>query len=232
MSQMRLIPLLALAIAIAASGCAATVHKDKWPPSWYHKHEGPKFEVLKTEKEVEQRRYPPSKWIATEATDGSWDDAWKTATKRLDDYWGGGNEKQQKVDKTVPTFSILYPTGQGKTVQAKFTYEYFLPQDLQEAPPKPTAQELKVEEVPGYDVWIKVFGGFASEKDVLDQGSGFINELKQKGIKVREDQFGVAIYDDPIQLVNRHNEIWVWEEAAPSLMDRIRTKFNELFSTS
>lgn len=221
---------------LLALSSAATAQEEWKPPKWYRGHEGPQFEVLKTQDEVDQRHYPAGKWVAITVSGQGWDDAIGDATKKLDDYWKGGNQPQQKIDTTVPTFTIFTPSGQGQAVETSFAVEYFLPRDLHASPPAPTAQELSVVDVPEYNVWVRVFGGWAKEKDILDQGFGFMQQLKDMGVKIREDQFGFAQYDEATHLVNRHNEIWVWEQEEPShpssgpsmlhrMVDKVRRAF-------
>ncbi len=51
---------------------------------------------------------------------------------------------------------------------------------------------------------------------VCVQAFQFIGFLKQQGINVDESVVGVAFYDPVAQLVNRHNEIWVWGKVSTS----------------
>jgi len=214
---------VAIFLAVAASAQAAD--EDWQPPSWCHGHECPRFKTVKTDHGVDLRSYGPSKWIITNASAHSWDEAYDTAKKRLDEYWQGDNLQKAKIDRTVPLFTMFYPTGEGEAMAGDMTFEYYLPAELHDAPPAPKAPEVKVLDVPGYNVWIRVFGGFPDGKEIRKQGFGFMDQLEhQMGVKVQRTQFGFAQYDDPIHLVNRHNEIWVWEQTSPSMsvMERVK----------
>jgi len=194
------------------------------PPSWYHGKDGPTFEVLQTSDNVELRRYMPSKWVSTNVTNAKFDDAYKDGTKRLDDYWKGGNQGETKVESTVPTFMLctFQPDGPERTLNSQFQVEYFLPHALSDSPPTPKTEELKVIDVQKVEVWVKVFGGYAKEQDVINNAFSFIEDLKKQGVKIMDGMFGVAFYDDPLHLINRHNEIWVWTAEAPAARSRIR----------
>jgi hypothetical protein len=39
----------------------------------------------------------------------------------------------------------------------------------QSSPPQPLAQELQIIDVPAYDVWVKTFGGYAPQDEVVSQ---------------------------------------------------------------
>lgn len=193
-----------------------TMLKDFKPPRWYHGKDGPIFDVLQTSDDVELRRYYPNKWAATNITGKSFDDAFKDGTKVLDDYWGGENQPKAQLADTVPTITLIYPTGTDRAISTTFTLEYMLPHEVMDAAPAPTAPAVSIVNVEQYDVWVKVFGGYVGEQELLDQTFGFIADLQQRGVDVDSSVTALAIYDDPIRVVGRHNEVWVWPKVAPS----------------
>lgn len=193
------------------------VRGDTWQkPKWYHGMDGPEFEVIQTKDQNDLRRYEASKWVTTNITGAKFDDAYSAGTKALDDYFKGNNQPGGKIDSTVPTVVLIYPTGTDRSVQTTFTIEYFLPHELHAAPPAPKAPELGILDVQPNDVWIRVFGGYVSEQEVFDQAFGFLDQLKQEGISVDDTVLAVAFYDPITRLVGRHNEIWIWAKPAPS----------------
>eukprot|EP00983_Pelagomonas_calceolata_P048147 1140937-Pelagomonas_calceolata.AAC.1 len=86
------------------------------------------------------------------------------------------------------------PAGGDRTVKQKWTVEYFIPHELHAEPYAPSAEEVNVLKFPQMDVWVKVFGGYAKEEDVINQAFDFFDELDKAGIKVRTDLVGVAFY--------------------------------------
>lgn len=52
---------------------------------------------------------------------------------------------------------------------------------------------------------------------ISEQGFEFIDNLTRDGKDVHTEFIGVALYDQPARLVNRHNELWLWSKAKPSL---------------
>ncbi|KAF5831290.1 regulatory factor, effector binding domain-containing protein [Dunaliella salina] len=103
-----------------------------------------------------------------------------------------------------------YHPSADRTVKQKWTVEYFIPHELHAKPYAPSAEDVNVLKFPQMDVWVKVFGGYAKEEDVINQAFDFFDELDKAGIKVRTDLVGVAFYDKPYHIVGRHNEIWAW----------------------
>ncbi|KAL6745324.1 regulatory factor, effector binding domain-containing protein [Haematococcus lacustris] len=190
-------------------------------PDFYRGKDGPIYDVMQTSDDLELRRYRDSKWVSINVTGLKWDEAYKTATKELDEYWKGSNQPETKLDNTVPTFSILKPTGPERTLATDFTIEYFLPHELFDAPPAPSSHNLEIVSIPSFDVWVKAFGGYVSESTVVDQAYGLMQELEDKGIQFDSSNFGVAIYDEPLRVVGRHNEIWITAGEAPSAAAKV-----------
>lgn len=183
-------------------------------PKWCHSQDCPQFELLQTKDDIQLRRYAAGNWVTVNTT-GTWDEAYADGQKALSEYKSGKNDAEVKLSNTVPTLTIMYGTD-AKTVKASFTISYFVPFNQQNNVPTPTREGVSVYAAEEQDIWVQSFGGFASESDSVTMAYALFDNLKAQGQKVQTDAFGVAIYDQPIQLVSRHNEIWVWGEAKPS----------------
>jgi len=78
-------------------------------------------------------------------TGASLNDAWSTATKELNDYFGGGNKDGEKLGRTVPTvMRVKVEDSEARTIGQDFDVSYFLPYDMQArarrgGPPTPGA---------------------------------------------------------------------------------------------
>jgi hypothetical protein len=192
-----------------ADPITAVLHK--WnAPKFCRGYDCPKFKVLKTDGNHELRKYKPATWIATNVTDMKFDDATAEGIKRLMKYTSGENENETKIETTTPYFTLLYPSGQGRAVDTRFTVQYFLPFKLQDYPPEPKAEELGFVEMDEHEVWVRTFGGFAKEKDVLDHAFDFMDTLRDQDIQIEDSVFGFAQYDSIARLLDRHNEVWIW----------------------
>merc|ERR1712224_872270 len=82
-------------------------------PWFYHGLEGPSFtEKNQTSSGLEIRSYPESYWTATTVTGKNMDSAGSEAFMRLFRYISGDNERNEKIEMTVPVLASVVP-GQG-----------------------------------------------------------------------------------------------------------------------
>ncbi|KXZ54515.1 hypothetical protein GPECTOR_4g580 [Gonium pectorale] len=188
------------------------------PPSFCRNKDCPEFTIIQTRDDVELRRYKPAHWITTNVSNAKWGDAYDEGYKRLQKYVSGDNVNGTRMEQTNPSFTLLYVAdAKARTLQSTYTIEYFVPHELQDAPPAPTAQDVGLLRVEEQDVWVLSFGGFATEDVVVQRGFDFITNLTGDGIDVHTEFIGLALYDQPARLVARHNEIWLWaKQPAPS----------------
>ncbi|KAG2433219.1 hypothetical protein HXX76_008289 [Chlamydomonas incerta] len=189
------------------------------PPAFCRGKDCPEFEILQTRGgDVELRRYKKAHWISTNVTGAKWGDAYDEGYQRLQDYIKGGNVDGRKLPQTNPSFTLVYVSDpRAHALSSTFTIEYFVPFELQDTPPAPTSMDLAVTPVEQQEVWVLSFGGFATEDVVVARGFEFLANLTGDGLDVYTEYFGVALYDQPARLLNRHNELWVWSKApAPS----------------
>lgn len=186
------------------------------PPDFCRGKQCPEFSVVQTAGDVELRRYKAAHWIMVNITNTTWDDGYQSGFKALQKYVDGENEGKVKMDATNPSLTIFYPAPKGKAFQALYTIEYFVPYELQDEPPVPSADELDILHVPDQEVWVKTFGGFAHESDIVKHAFDFIDQLEKQGHHLDKTWVGFAQYDLPARLIDRHNEVWVFTKMKPS----------------
>ena len=79
-------------------------------PWFYHGLEGPSFtEKNTTSSGLEIRSYPESYWTATTVTGKNMDSAGSEAFMRLFRYISGDNERNEKIEMTVPVLASVVP---------------------------------------------------------------------------------------------------------------------------
>jgi len=77
--------------------------------------------------------------------------------------------------------------------------------DFQEEAPEPNDEEVEVTDFPEVSVYVRTFGGFASESSVLNEVKALHEELNKDKVEFEDDVAYVAVYDSAWKLFNRHN---------------------------
>ena len=71
----------------------------------------------------------------------------------------------------------------------------------------PSDADVKIESYDKWTVYVRTFGGFATEGSIIKEAKGFSDMLKDDDRDFEEEAVWVAVYDPPQKLINRHNEI-------------------------
>ncbi|XP_072176595.1 heme-binding protein 2-like isoform X2 [Diadema setosum] len=164
----------------------------------------------------EEREYLPSVWVSTSK---DLIDADETGMKKLREtrremffklfrYIQGANDAEQKIEMTAPVAREIIP-GQGPACETKYTMSFYMQREFSENPPNPTESDVFIKRLPAMTVFVKTFGGNASEETYLEEMKKFIPVLERDGHQLRDDIFYFAGYDSPFKLFNRTNEVWV-----------------------
>ena len=146
------------------------------------------------------------------------------SAQKLFDYISGANEDGKKVPMTCPVRSYI-TAGDGPFCATKFTVSFFVPFDYsachscdwidvtdmftQEKTPKPSTENVFIEETPEMTVYVASFGGYMNERDVIRRAATLVETLKNKGISIVTEHYYASGYDSPFRLWGRHNEIWI-----------------------
>ncbi|XP_064616725.1 heme-binding protein 1-like [Liolophura sinensis] len=169
-------------------------------PAFCKSHQCPNFTVIARGQDYELRQYEPTTWVATERSDG-----WLSKMsmfRRLAKYTlRGYNSLGLRMPMTVPVLRKSSTTAPEEML-------FMLPEDRQKDPPMPTDPLVYIVRMPAFRVYVRSFGGYASDTDYNNQ----IQALKSSlGSDIQYDH-NVAYkvgYDSPFTLFNRHNEVWL-----------------------
>lgn len=112
-----------------------------------------------------------------------------------------------KVEMTAPVSTRVEP-GAGPNCESTFTVSFFIPPEHQENPPQPKNPNVFIEERPGFEAYVRSFGGFANEESWVTEAKKLSEDLKEKTSEIRQDFWYTAGYNSPFQLFGRTNEIW------------------------
>ncbi|XP_060773955.1 heme-binding protein 2 isoform X3 [Neoarius graeffei] len=174
--------------------------------------ESPKFTPQESKgQDYEVRTYHPTQWVSTTVNGTEQDEGLTTGFRRLFKYIQGNNEKQVKVDMTVPVTCLINP-GEGSSNESSITVSFYIPEEHQAEPPKPTVPEVFFENRQEFTVFVRTFGGFANSQNTHDELLKLIESLKRDGMSFKEAPYYRVGYDSPFKLINRKNEVWLIQE--------------------
>uniref|UniRef100_A0A8C5QFR5 Uncharacterized protein n=1 Tax=Leptobrachium leishanense TaxID=445787 RepID=A0A8C5QFR5_9ANUR len=118
--------------------------------------------------EYETRQYEAAKWVSTGiGTLNDWDSVTGSGFMRLFNYIQGNNEKKVKIDMTVPVTTFIQP-GEGPACESSLTMSFFIPNEHQEEPPKPSDVNVFIEERPQMTVYVSVFSHIGKGFKIMD----------------------------------------------------------------
>jgi hypothetical protein len=118
----------------------------------------------------------------------------------LANYIFGGNKDNTKMAMTSP---VLY------NMSNKSSFSFIMPKQFEiNNLPSPNTEKIFFETVKNQCVAVMEFSGFANEKNCAVKHLELLNILKKNNIAYNND-FMIAVYQPPYQLINRKNEIWV-----------------------
>ncbi|KAI1897252.1 hypothetical protein AGOR_G00081400 [Albula goreensis] len=172
----------------------------------------PKFTPGESQsQDYEVRTYQPTKWVSTQVTGLQYDPSLSTGFMRLFRYIQGSNENKEKVEMTAPVTCLVNP-GDGPACESNFTVSFYIPEQHQDNPPKPTDPEVFVEERKEFTVFVRTYGGFSNEQKSREQLLMLVESLRRDGLSFEEKPYYTAGYDSPFKLTNRRNEVWLFKK--------------------
>ncbi|XP_074008551.1 heme-binding protein 2 [Numenius arquata] len=157
-------------------------------------------------KDYELRQYETAKWVSTVIRGETQKEAMRQGFWKLFHYIQGKNEKEMKIDMTVPVTCLVKSGG------TDFKISFFVPFEHQDSPPQPTDSDVFVEERKAAAIFVRSFGGFASPEKYAEEAEALARILRNRGQPFHEDFFYTAGYDSPFKLFNRHNEVWYFKK--------------------
>ncbi|XP_056440376.1 heme-binding protein 2 [Gadus chalcogrammus] len=179
----------------------------------FSKIQNPKFiPGEKQGEDYEVRTYPAAKWVSTTTTGMHWDPAISTGFRRLFKYIQGANMNKVAVDMTAPVSCLVHP-GAGPACESSFTVSFYIPEELQDAPPEPSDQTVFLESRKEFTAYVRTYGGFSNEQVKRENLLKLVESLTRDGVSFQEQPYYTAGYDSPFKLTNRRNEVWILKKA-------------------
>ncbi|XP_062324134.1 heme-binding protein 2 [Osmerus eperlanus] len=170
----------------------------------------PKFTPEKSKgQDYEVRTYHATNWVSTTIEGMQQGEAMSTGFKRLFRFIQGSNEKNLKVEMTAPVSCLVNP-GAGPACETSFTVSFFIPEEHQADPPRPTDLEnIFVENRKQFTAYVRTYGGFSNEQKSREELLRLVESLQRDGAPYKETPYYIAGYDSPFKLTNRTNEVWI-----------------------
>uniref|UniRef100_A0A8C0QLS8 Heme-binding protein 2 n=1 Tax=Chelonoidis abingdonii TaxID=106734 RepID=A0A8C0QLS8_CHEAB len=154
----------------------------------------------------ELRHYEMTKWASTVIKGETQKEALRQGFWKLFYYIQGKNEREVKIEMTVPVTCLV------KSGCPDFKVSFFVPFEHQDSVPQPTDPDVFIEERKGEAIFVRSFGGFASPEKYAEEAQALARILKNVGQSFHEDFYYTAGYDSPFKLFNRHNEVWYFKK--------------------
>ncbi|XP_028653062.1 heme-binding protein 2 [Erpetoichthys calabaricus] len=169
----------------------------------------PKFIPVETQAEdYEVRNYDATKWASTSVSEMDFDSALNKGFMRLFNYIQGNNDKKMKVEMTAPV-TCLVQAGEGPFCKSSFTISFYVPEEHQCDPPKPTEADVFIEDRKDMTVFVRTFGGFANAEKYKEELMKLSTSLTRDGQQFEDKMYYTAGYDSPFKIINRRNEVWL-----------------------
>lgn len=194
-------------------------------PKFCGKSKCPAYNLTACGDGYEKRCYVASSWVMT-AADKLDTKMFSPMFRRLFSYIRGRNERRQKINMTVPVMvAMSYNITDHKT---KSNMAFYVPL---KSPPKPTDAKVSLQKCPAGCAYVRSFGGYVKSRSLLMYKQLYLlsKALKKDKIAYKKGQSAYAGYDAPWKGINRHNEVWRWEEkdeAKEEEGDQWRTRYN------
>merc|ERR1712177_14803 len=145
------------------------------------------YDVVKEYEGWEVRSYPPTRWVSTLATDVMPHDGeeHRKAFYRLFHGIDGSNDADSKIPMTAPVSMRIVP-GEGPNCESNFTMSFYIPSDLQGAPPQPTGEGVFIEEREEMKVVARRFGGFPTDITYSSEAATLYGLAMEQGMMVKD----------------------------------------------
>lgn len=140
--------------------------------------------------------------------------AYTRASSKLLRYFKGHNDNGTHMDITTPTLAALKLEKDAQGSDRNYSFSMWIdPHSYDEdAPPMPKDDDLDVVEYPEVTVFVRSFGGYATEATIMQETNALHEELTSDEEEFEKDYVFALVYDPAIKLLNRHNEVHVLAE--------------------
>ncbi|XP_067828911.1 heme-binding protein 2-like [Heptranchias perlo] len=164
--------------------------------------------------DYEVRHYNASKWVATNVTSLFMEYASYQGFTRLFQYIQSKNEEGKHINMTAPVL-LKIPQNERIMEFKKYIIYFLLPADHQQSPPAPIDTDVYFVDLPEMYAYVKSFGGWLFTWNSKFYASKLKQQLHNVGEHFDSSYYYDAVYNSPMTLVDRHNEVWYIAEGTP-----------------
>ncbi len=159
------------------------------------------YQVIKTEKDFEIRKYAQATMATVTMDAKSYKELSSTGFRKLASFIFGANKDQKNIAMTSPVHMDIN--------NSESSMSFVMPSEYnRENLPKPDNSEIKIETTAEEYVAAIQFGGYANDEDIKKYGDELESHLKLSGIEYF-GKFRILGYNAPHQVLDRKNEIIV-----------------------
>ncbi|GBM12532.1 hypothetical protein AVEN_188701-1 [Araneus ventricosus] len=171
----------------------------------YRDRECAPYTVVESHADYEIRSYSALTWMTTTETNRLPRIAKYKAFMKLFRYISGANDREEKINMTVPVRMKATPSGEEVIHEMSF----MVPRVFADNPPNPTDKEITVNKEGPRMYAVRTFSGYAWRHATwLEEAEKLKNSLLDDDT-VDKTEFYEVGYDPPFQLFDRRNEIWM-----------------------
>ena len=158
------------------------------------------YEVIKTYKSFEIRRYEEALFTSIRLNSASYKQGFSKGFSILANYIFGGNDRKQRIAMTSPV---------AMTLEDNMRVMFMIPHSLDRGDmPMPNEKSIDFVMEPKKTLAVVTFGGWTSDKKIAKYKSRLTEALSNEGIQY-ENKFFIFGYNPPYELFNRRNEVAV-----------------------
>jgi hypothetical protein len=158
------------------------------------------YEVIKTYKSFEIRRYEEALFTSIRLNSASYKQGSSKGFSILANYIFGGNDRKQRIAMTSPV---------AMTLEDNMRVMFMIPHSLDRGDmPMPNEKSIDFVMEPKKTLAVVTFGGWTSDKKIAKYKSRLTEALSNEGIQY-ENKFFIFGYNPPYELFNRRNEVAV-----------------------
>ncbi|CAK9297575.1 unnamed protein product [Gordionus sp. m RMFG-2023] len=187
-------------------------------PEFCGKHCCPSFEVVCKNDLYEVRNYGTLTLVTYTITGKEYlKTGMKSGFIEIFKYLNGNNDRNATIPFTVPIV-VNGPLSTSTCPRTRLleilnggdgpTISLSLAAPFDSNPPIPTCPSVKIKTDPNGFCYVRMFGGFALPSTFVSKGNEFIKILQNNGQFITQKPM-VALYNNPSQFANRHNEIFI-----------------------
>ena len=158
------------------------------------------YEVIKTYKSFEIRRYEEALFTSIRLNSASYKQGSSKGFSILANYIFGGNDRKQRIAMTSPV---------AMTLEDNMRVMFMIPHSLDRGDmPMPNEKSIEFIMEPKKTLAVVTFGGWTSDKKIAKYKSLLMEALSDEGIQ-HENKFFIFGYNPPYEIFNRRNELAV-----------------------